>query len=81
MLGGCFSQQSVHTSSCSSLVNLLSLLPHPWHSLRLGHENGREKQSPTLAFSLKGSFGGVPAVDGMPRMALFWQLQMRFSLT
>lgn len=49
--------------------------------VRLSNENEWEKQRPTLAFSLKGSFGAVPAVDGIPRMTLFWQLQMHLSLT
>ena len=37
--------------------------------------------SPTFVFSLKGTFEEVPAVNGIPRMVLFWQLQMPLSLT
>lgn len=37
--------------------------------------------SPTFVFSMKGTFEEAPAVNGIPRMFLFWQLQMCLSLT
>ena len=81
LLGGWFSEWDGHASSHSSLATLSSTLPTLDANSQIKYWNEWEEQSPASAFSLKGSFGEVPKVDGIPRMALFWQIRVHFSLT
>lgn len=80
MLGGRFSECICMPLLAPVLSPYFLFSPPLAHIVKLSNENEWEKQSPKFVFSLKGSFGALPSVDGIPRMVLFWQLQMHLSL-
>lgn len=75
-LGDCFSGWNTHAFSCSSLLIWLPFFPRLAYILKLSNENEWGNGAQHLLSPWKAVLEKVPAVNGIPIVVLFWQLQV-----